>query len=269
MDVQQILIATLLGALFAAVGAGIGVLSARAFPEKFKSSLIAVFSVVGIIASQTIHDEMKAGSLKSELQDGLEQNELFATLKEAFPSDYSRFLSDLSRVKTPNAGFELGQKFTSELRKNNAIHARSASKTHLVAQLELELELLDSIRTQEGELVCNAFLSKGVPGLPGGYESYQSEISASVEALFLALENGRETGQLRTSPTASDWEAFLEVWRTSGASDEEVALVLSPNPEDQNYCASHMSFLSGIIAYDGLATDSIRAELLFQKAIAD
>ena len=269
MDFSQILAASILGGAFAGAGGGLGFFLARFLPEQFKTPLIAGFAAIGLVVSQSVHGTIKAASLKSELESTLDKNDLFATIKSDFPADYTRFVDELSRVKTPNEGFEYSEKFTAELRRRNAIHARSAPSRNLQAQLATEIKLLEQIRSRDSDLICNAFLEKGVAGLPGGYESYENELSNSVEALFKALAEGRDIEQPRPSPMSADWDSLIEYWRLKGATEKDVELILSPNPQDMDYCAAHISFLSSTLTYEGSAADSIRAELLYQKAAAN
>lgn len=269
MDFTQILIAGALGALFGALGAAAGAIVAKRLPSQFQAIVIAVLVVAGIGASRFAHEEVKQRSLKAELHQQMQQNDMFSFLASEFPDEYDGYLTSLSKLRSEDVAFKLGAQFTSSLRKKYADSIRSASSENLVEYYRLDRELTAEIRRRDGDYACTQFLLVGPTQLANNGSEYNVLMSQRGDALFQAIANGRTGNGLYPSPTEEDWSRFFAHWRVEGATDEMINMTLAPQGAGAEFCDIYLSFIAAVLSWDDSAADPIRSELMYQQAVSE
>ena len=269
MDFERILMAALLGGMFAGAGGGLGSLLAGHFPHNFRNVIIGGFAAIGLVLSQFAGNALKSHSVKNELHNELQKNQMFVIIKDGFPEEYASFLRELSQTNRDDSAFKLGNQFTKNLRQIHAEHLRSASSAKLLDLIEADWRLTNALRERDGDELCSAFLLEGAGSLPNGLTPYSDDAELSIEALFLAISEGRELDNPRSSPSEADWVKFLEHWRSGGANDEMIFALTNPDTAGTNFCGTYLSFLTELISYEVPEADALRAEHMFQKAILE
>lgn len=269
MDVEQILIAGLLGGIFAGAGGGLGALIAGFLPASYRNVVIAGLAAGGLALSQIAGNALKSHSFKSDIHTELQKSRMFVIIEEEFPEEYSEFIRDLSKSKSDDNAFALGNHFTTNLRKTHAKHLISASSSKLLHFVKADWRLASAIRERDGDELCSAFLRAGPSALPNGLTPYAAEAESSIEALFLAISDGRDMDNPRPPPSEADWVEFLEHWQSEGATEDMVVALANPDAAGTDFCDTYLSFLSFLISYEATQADALRAEHMFQKAILD
>jgi len=168
MDIEQILIAALLGGVFAGAGGGLGAFVAAFLPDSYRNVVIGILAASGLALSQIAGIALKSHSFKNEIHAELQQNRIFVILEEYFPEEYAGFVRDLSKSKSHDSAFKLGNQFTTNLRKTHAEHLKSASSPKLLDLIEADRRLANAIREREGDEMCTGFLLAGHSSLPNG-----------------------------------------------------------------------------------------------------
>ena len=269
MDTEQIFMTALLGGIFAGAGGGLGALIAGFLPESYRKVVIGGLAASGLALSQFAGNALKSHSLKNEIHTELQKSRMFVVIEEEFPEEYARLVRELANSKSDESAFELGNRFTTNLRKTHAEYLKSASSSKLLDFIEADRRLASAIRKRDGDELCSAFLLAGPSALPNGLIPYAAEAELSVESLFLAISDGRAKSNPRSSPTEADWVELLEHWQTEGATEDMVAALANPDTAGTNFCGTYLSFLTSLISYEAAEADAIRAEQMFQKAILD
>lgn len=135
--------------------------------------------------------------------------------------------------------------------------------------MEADRRLASAIRERDGDEMCSAFLLAGPSSLPNGLTPDAAEAESSIEALFLAISDGRDMDNPRSPPSEGDWVEFFEHWKSEGATEDMVAALANPDAAGANFCGAYLSFLTLLISYEAIEADAIRAEHMFQKAVLD
>ena len=267
MEIEQILLAALLGGIFAGAGGGLGAFMAGFLPSSYRNVVIGGMAAGGLALSQIAVDALKSRSLGNEIHAELQQSRMFVIIEEEFPEEYAGFVREISQSKSDDSAFKLGNRFTTNLRKTHAEYLKSASSSKLLDFIEADRRLANAIRERDGDEMCSAFLLAGPGSLPNGLTPYAVEAELSVEALFLAISDGRDIDNPRSSPSEAEWVELLEQWQSEGATEDMVAALANPESAGANLCGAYLSFLTLLISYEAIEADAIRAEHMFQKAI--
>ena len=267
MDIEQILLAALLGGIFAGAGGGLGAFMAGLLPSSYRNVVNGGMAAGGLALTQIAVDALKSRSLGNEIHAELQQSRMFVIIEEEFPEEYAGFVREISQSKSDDSAFKLGNRFTTNLRKTHAEYLKSASSSKLLDFIEADRRLANAIRERDGDEMCSAFLLAGPGSLPNGLTPYAVEAELSVEALFLAISDGRDIDNPRSSPSEAEWVALLEQWQSEGATEDMVAALANPESAGANLCGAYLSFLTLLISYEAIEADAIRAEHMFQKAI--
>jgi len=93
---------------------------------------------------------------------------MFLVIKDAFPTEYAQFLSDFAlAANQPGAGhdvgFDLGQRFTATLLRDNAHHIKAAPSEAFWRINRAQIAVLNSL--QDTPYLCGRFLVAGGGGL--------------------------------------------------------------------------------------------------------
>ncbi len=175
---------------------------------------------------------------------------MFLVVKEAFPQEYAQFLNELAQAANqPGAdrgiGFELGQRFTSTLLRDNAHHIKAAPSEAFWRINRAQIAVLNSL--QDTPYLCGRFLVAGGGGLT--QEETGALDLALVGQLGTDMMRAAAAGRLDPVPDlpATDTqmaEAFALWSQSESASAEELAAIEKNEWQTPAFCSGFRDYFT-------------------------
>jgi len=190
--------------------------------------------------------------LAAQAQDAKPFTELFAerngrtlkVLEAEFPQDHRMLMvrlgaierSDQSEMLKLNAAFSL----VNDLRKQYAPRLRFAPPAALERLLRAAAAFHERVREVEGDATCGAFAQNGTGVLYqlGMSEKYAVEIDRQSAQFFEAVADAVERPESYGELQKDDLALVLRGMLAAGASEEQVAVILSGRPNAEGYCSA-------------------------------
>lgn len=153
------------------------------------------------------------------------------------------------------AAIEIG----AAIRRRHAPALAKAPDDMLVRVLEHQIGMIAEFR--ESPDACNSMLMNGPAALTREERNSLVSHLQTADVLYEAMHAGETAPVERTDPNEDDWNALLAALGNAGLTDDEVALVAEPNPNDERLCKAMLGFLETVQSATFPGADRLRAEM--------
>lgn len=181
------------------------------------------------------------------------QTELYETLKSGYPDEYAAFLQDMADfanaaddLNSPDAeqsGFQIGQKFTTDLRRDNARYIATAPLSAFIEMRDANLALLRSM-SDDPNMCARMALFGGSALTMADIPRIDMDLMAGTGVVtFKAMIAGRDTPFEHPAVTDADIRDVVDMWQLlADNTPARIAAFFSNNPNNPETCAAHISF---------------------------
>ena len=207
--------------------------------------------------------------LEADLIESLPQS--MAALKKAFPDDYEAMITDVHKGIKKSANTDQitasTAEATSAVRKKYSATITKAPSADILALLDGNIQLIEEVRTGEGDATCAAVAVQGPNAVTSkGITKYNNTIDKVGALMFRALRAGIETPIDREPASDADWAIIVEALQASGMTDEELGVVGQVAQNDPRYCSLILDFLREVRNANGEVGDRVRAAFAEEAA---
>lgn len=191
---------------------------------------------------------------------------MYEALKSYFPEDAKLFRDSMEKMLADGVSAEEGsQKMMSvgaEIRRRHAPKLKTAPDASLVAVIEAQLQLLKHFENDPA--LCNQVFMYGPVAIPKEQqEKLIDTVKLSAAILFRAMHEGDAFPVNRGAATDQDWGKLMEVFLSSGGTEEEIAPISDPNVQDPALCGAGLRFLRAASFAEFEGADRARAEIAY------
>lgn len=191
---------------------------------------------------------------------------MYAALKSYFPEDAKLFRDSMERLLEENVSddeaFQKMMSVGADIRRRHAHSLKTAPDASLAAVLEAQLQILKHFENDSA--LCNQVFAYGPIAVPKDEQSKLIDtVKLSATILFRAMHEGDTFPVKREAATDEDWSKLMDVFLSSGGTEEEIALISDPNVKDPALCGAGLRFLRAASFADFEGADRVRAELVY------
>jgi hypothetical protein len=162
---------------------------------------------------------------------------------------------DANDFEKSNAAIEIG----AAIRRRNAPSLANAPDAMLVKVLNHQIGLIAEFR--DAPETCNTMLMQGPAALSKQERNALISHIQSADVLYEAMHAGQTAPVDRTAATTEDWQALMSAMSEAGLTEEEIALIAEPDPNDARLCQAMLGFLDTIRSASFPGADRLRAEM--------
>ena len=234
-----------------------------------------VGAVVGFVAMQTVtrgsldlysrDKDVRPPSIEALIASPPAEP-MYAALKSYFPEDGKLLRDSMEKMLAEGVSDDEGsQKMMSvgaEIRRRHAPNLKTAPDASLVEVIEAQLQLLKHFENDPA--LCNQVFMYGPIAIPKEQQAKLIEtVKLSATILFRAMHEGDAFPVERGAATDQDWGKLMEVFLSSGGTEEEIALITDPNVQDSALCGAGLRFLRTASFAEFEGADRTRAEIAY------
>ena len=154
-----------------------------------------------------------------------------------------------------SAAIEVG----AEIRRRRAPALAQAPDDLLVEVLGQQVGMIAQFRDTPD--ACNSMLINGPAALTHDERKQLIPHIAKARVVYQAMHAGETAPVDRSGSTKEDWTLLFSALANSGLSEDEIALVADPSPNDGRLCNAMLSFLETLSSADFPGADRLRAEM--------
>lgn len=195
------------------------------------------------------------------VDSGIDQT--YAAIATYFPEDAAQWRADLVELieqrrkglyVTTNA-LDVG----TALRRKHAAALATTPDALLVSVMEQQTRLYSVF--EDNTDACNRFLMDGAYALDRAEMRMLSPLLNDGAILFEAMHAGISDPVTRGASTEEDWFELFALMVDGGATNEDIELVMTPDPSNPALCGAFLSFIEALAKADFEGADRVRAEM--------